>query len=114
MCVGTQATKRVWKGLFGKAYSSANLWFFFSYSPSLFFYPNVDTSAKLLNLAISPLSLNFIFPFIPNMHSSCTLPGSDTIRACNFSTVVFRYRKQLKHVNTSHMLCVHLFDSYAY
>lgn len=39
MCVGTQATKRVWKGLFGKAYSSANMWFFFSYSPSLFFYP---------------------------------------------------------------------------
>lgn len=107
MCVGTHTTKHVWKGLF----LSKSVVLFFPLSQSFLHSllppaPSVDTSAELLNLAIFLLSLNFIVPFIPSMHSSSAPPGSDTVHACNFSTVTFRYGKQMKHVNTTVTCCM--------
>lgn len=91
----------------GKAYFSANLWIFSPapfptriFSSLSFHIPtNKDTSDELLNLTISLLLLNFILPFVPNIHSSST-PFMLATSAL-FSAHSFRYGKQLKHVNTA-------------
>lgn len=78
----------------------------------------VGTSDELLNPIISLLLLNFILPLVPNIHSSCTLSELVTIHACNFSTVFSTFIQLWKTAKTckrsSHLLHVHIFDSYAY
>lgn len=121
---GKHANKCVWK-----AHFPANLWFFTSSLPpppppqvfsSLSFHipTKVGTSDELLNLTIFLLLLNFILAFVPSIHSSCSLSGLVTIHACNFSTVFSTFIQLWNTAKTckpsSHLLHVHIFDSYAY